>query len=90
MSFNLKNRNFLKLEDFTPQEIQFLLRLSTELKAAKYARTETQSLQGKQIALVLRKTQHAPVVLLRLPQPIKVHTQPILVRVVHTLVTKSR
>ncbi len=55
MSFNLRNRSFLKLNDFTPQEIGFLLRLSAELKAAKYAGTEVQRLKGKQIALIFEK-----------------------------------
>ena len=55
MAFNLRNRHFLKLEDFTPQEIDFLLRLATELKAAKYAGTETQRLKGKEIALIFEK-----------------------------------
>jgi ornithine carbamoyltransferase len=55
MSFNLRNRSFLKLDDFTPQEITFLLQLSAELKAAKYAGTEVQHLNGKQIALIFEK-----------------------------------
>ncbi len=55
MSFNLRNRSFLKLDDFTAQEIKFLLQLSTELKAAKYAGTEVQRLKGKQIALIFEK-----------------------------------
>lgn len=55
MSFNLRNRSFLKLDDFTPQEITFLLQLSAELKAAKYAGTEVQHLKGKQIALIFEK-----------------------------------
>ncbi len=55
MAFNLRNRHFLKLEDFTPQEIDFLLRLAAELKAAKYAGTETQRLKGKEIALIFEK-----------------------------------
>ena len=54
-SVELRNRHFLKLDDFTPQEISFLLQLSTELKAAKYARTEVQRLKGKHIALVFEK-----------------------------------
>ena len=49
MSFNLKNRSFLTLRDFTPAEIKFLLTLSAELKAAKYAGTEQQRLKGKSI-----------------------------------------
>ncbi len=55
MAFNLKNRSFLKLDDFTPEEIDFLLHLSTELKAAKYAGTEVPRLHGKQIALIFEK-----------------------------------
>lgn len=55
MAFNLKNRHFLKLEDFTPQEIDFLLQLSADLKAAKYAGTEVQRLKGRQIALIFEK-----------------------------------
>jgi ornithine carbamoyltransferase len=53
--FNLRNRSFLKLDDFTPQELAFLLRLAAELKAAKYAGTEVQRLRGKQIALIFEK-----------------------------------
>jgi ornithine carbamoyltransferase len=55
MSFNLRNRNFLKLLDFTPKEIQYLLDLSKELKAAKYAGTERQRLKGKNIVLLFAK-----------------------------------
>ena len=55
MPFNLRNRHFLKLEDFTAQEIGFLLQLSAELKAAKYARSEVQRLRGKEIALIFEK-----------------------------------
>ena len=40
MAFNLKNRHFLKLLDFTTREIKFLLDLSFELKKAKYTGTE--------------------------------------------------
>lgn len=55
MAFNLRNRNFLKLLDFTPKEIQYLLDLSKELKAAKYAGTERQRLKGKNIVLLFAK-----------------------------------
>ena len=55
MAFNLRNRNFLKLLDFTPQEIKFLLNLSLDLKKAKYAGTEQQLLKGKNIALIFEK-----------------------------------
>ncbi|SON51602.1 ornithine carbamoyltransferase [Vibrio tapetis] len=56
MAFNLRNRNFLKLLDFSPKEIQFLLDLSVDLKRAKYAGTETQKLVGKNIALIFEKS----------------------------------
>jgi len=55
MAFNLRNKNFLKLLDFTPQEIKFLLDLSTDLKKAKYSGTEQQRLTGKNIALIFEK-----------------------------------
>ncbi|PMN51297.1 ornithine carbamoyltransferase [Vibrio lentus] len=55
MAFNLRNRNFLKLLDFTPKEIQFLLDLSADLKKSKYAGTEQKKLNGKNIALIFEK-----------------------------------
>lgn len=55
MASNLKNRNFLKLLDFTPEEIHFLLNLSADLKKAKYAGTERPRLIGKNIALIFEK-----------------------------------
>jgi ornithine carbamoyltransferase len=55
LAFNLRNRNFLKLLDFTPKEIKFLLDLSKELKKAKYTGTETQRLKGKNIVLLFAK-----------------------------------
>jgi len=55
MAFNLKNRNFLKELDFTPEEMKFLLTLSADLKAAKYAGTEQQKLKGKNIVLLFEK-----------------------------------
>ena len=56
MAFNLKNRHFLKLLDFTPQEIKFLLDLALDLKKAKYAGFEQQRLVGKNIALIFEKS----------------------------------
>ncbi|MBP5572212.1 MAG: ornithine carbamoyltransferase [Bacteroidales bacterium] len=53
---NLKNRSFLKLLDFTPEEIQYLLDLAAELKADKKSGREHQSLKGKNIALIFEKT----------------------------------
>ncbi len=55
MAYNLRNRNFLKLLDFTPKEIKFLLDLSMDLKKAKYAGTEVQRMKGKNIALIFEK-----------------------------------
>ncbi|WP_417520412.1 ornithine carbamoyltransferase [Marinobacter sp.] len=55
MAFNLKNRHFLTLRDFSPQEISFLLQLSKDLKAAKYAGTEVPQLKGKELALIFEK-----------------------------------
>ncbi len=55
MAFNLRNRNFVKLLDFTPKEIKFLLKLSADLKAAKYGGYEQQRLAGKNIALIFEK-----------------------------------
>lgn len=56
MAFNLRNRNFVKLLDFTPGEIKFLLELSLSLKAAKYTGTEQPRLKGKNIALIFEKS----------------------------------
>jgi ornithine carbamoyltransferase len=55
MAFNVRNRHFLKLLDFTPQEIRFMLQFTADLKAAKYAGIETQRLKGKNIALIFEK-----------------------------------
>jgi len=55
MAFNLKNRSFLKLLDFTPKEIQYMLDLARDLKRAKYTGTEQQRLKGKNIVLLFEK-----------------------------------
>jgi ornithine carbamoyltransferase len=55
MAYNLRNRSFLKLLDFTPKEIDFLLDLAFDLKAAKYGGYEQQRLKGKNIALIFEK-----------------------------------
>jgi len=54
--YNLRNRHFLTLLDFSPGEIRFLLDLSFTLKQAKYAGTELPRLKGKNIALIFEKT----------------------------------
>ncbi len=56
MAFNLRNRHFLKLLDFSTKEIGFLLDLSADLKQAKYSGLERQRLKGKNIALIFEKS----------------------------------
>jgi len=53
---NFKNRNFLKLSDFSSQEIQFLLDLAAKLKKEQTSGTGEQYLKGKKIALIFEKT----------------------------------
>src|SRR5215471_10044167 len=52
---DLHGRHLLKLEDFSPEELQYLLDLSAELKAAKREGREEQKLVGKEIALIFEK-----------------------------------
>ncbi len=56
MAFNLKNRSYLKIADFTQREMLFLLDLARDLKRAKYAGAEQQVLKGKNICLIFEKT----------------------------------
>jgi ornithine carbamoyltransferase len=56
MAYNLRDRSFVKELDFTPDELKFLLKLSADLKAAKYGGYEQQRLKGKNIALIFEKT----------------------------------
>ena len=56
MAFNMKNRHLLSLVHHTEREIKYLLDLSRDLKRAKYAGTEQQTLKGKNIALIFEKT----------------------------------
>jgi len=55
MPKNLRGRHFLTLLDFTPEEIQFLLDLSVDLKKAKRLGYEAKQLEGKNIALIFEK-----------------------------------
>lgn len=55
MSINLKGRHFLTLQDFTPEEIDFLLDLSIKLKKKKHAGKIGDSLKDKNIALIFEK-----------------------------------
>ncbi len=52
----LKNRNFLKLLDFSKDEIEFILDLAQKLKREKMTGIEEMRLQGKNIALIFEKT----------------------------------
>ncbi len=54
-AYNLRNRHFLKLLDFTPGEIGFLIDLAADLKKAKYGGYEQPRLKGKNIALIFEK-----------------------------------
>ena len=56
MSFNLRNRNLLTVQDYTPKEFRYLLDLARDLKRAKYARTEQKHLADKEICLIFEKT----------------------------------
>ena len=56
MAIDLRNRHFLKLLDFSPEEISDLLRRSAHLKKAKKSGAEEQHLRGKNIALIFEKT----------------------------------
>ena len=56
MSLNFHNRSFLKLLDYTPDEIRYLLSLSADLKKAKQEGSEQMNLKGKNIALIFEKS----------------------------------
>jgi len=53
---NLKGRNFLTLKDFSPEEIEYLLDLSAELKRKKKAGIPVDHYKGKNVALIFEKT----------------------------------
>ena len=52
---DLRGRNLMKLSDFSPEEITYLIDLAAELKAAKREGREEQKLVGKEIALIFEK-----------------------------------
>ena len=56
MAINLKNRSFLTLMDFTPEEIRYLLDLSHDLKRKKKEGIQGKSLKGKNVVLLFEKT----------------------------------
>jgi ornithine carbamoyltransferase len=53
---SLKGQNFLKLLDFSSEQIRYILWLSERLKEMKYANKEKKFLKGKNIALIFEKT----------------------------------
>lgn len=53
---NLRGRDFLKLLDFTPEEIVYLLDLAAELKDKKKKGIPVDTLRGKNVALIFEKT----------------------------------
>ena len=55
MSYNLKNRGLLSLDELSARDIAFLLEMAHELKRAKSAGTEQPQLRGKNIALLFEK-----------------------------------
>ena len=56
MKINLKNRHFLKLLDYTPEEIEYLIELAIKLKKQKKSGKNQKSLKGKNVALIFEKT----------------------------------
>ena len=56
MKMNLKNRNFLKLMDFTPEELEYMIDLAADLKAKKKAGIPHVTHQGKNLALIFEKS----------------------------------
>src|SRR6185312_7660818 len=56
MSFNLRNRSLLTVQDYTQREFRYLLDLARDLKRAKYAGTEQKHLAGKEICLIFEKS----------------------------------
>lgn len=55
MAIHIPGRHFLKLLDFSPEEIRGLLNLSHELKKQKKQKTEIQKMKGRNIALIFEK-----------------------------------
>src|SRR3954451_12058791 len=80
MSFNLRNRSLLTVQDFTPREFRYLLDLARDLKRGKYARTEQKHLNGKEICLIFEKTSTRTRCASRLRATIRVLISPISIR----------
>ena len=56
MAVNLKGRSFLTLQDFTPEEIRYLLDLGHDLKRKRRCGIHAPTLKGKHIVLLFEKT----------------------------------
>jgi ornithine carbamoyltransferase len=56
MSFNMRNRSLLTVQDYTQREFRYLLDLARDLKRAKYAGTEQKHLRDKEVCLIFEKT----------------------------------
>ena len=56
MGVNIAGRSFLKLLDFTPAEIEYLIDLSEDFKRLKRAGVSHRYLEGKNIVLLFEKT----------------------------------
>ena len=57
---NLKGRHFLKLLDYTPEEIEYLVNLAADLKYMKKKGVLVDKLRGKNVALIFEKTSTRP------------------------------
>ena len=60
MAVNLRGKSYLKLLDFTPAEIRYLLNLSKDFKSMKRSGVPHKYLDGKNIVLLFEKTPPAP------------------------------
>lgn len=67
---NIKGQSFLKLLDFTPEQIMEFLALAAKLKAKKKAGISHRLCEGKQAALILKRPARAHAALLRLQRMI--------------------
>jgi len=56
MPVNIRGRHFLKLLDYTPEEVRYLLDLARDFKALKRAGVPHRHLEGKNLALLFEKT----------------------------------
>ena len=56
MGVNISGRSFLKLLDYTPDEIRYLLKLSADFKSLKRAGVPHRYLEGKNVVLIFQKT----------------------------------